>query len=167
METYIVAYGVGLYFSALIFCAYLLALAIWCQEFHLEGCRCYSRRSGVISQRDLLGLLGWPITVPVAIVTQVARPVVFLFELFAVNIGIACSWLRRASTKQVSFAKLSLKDATCRVCGEAFKGQASVCACDACGTPHHEDCWEYNGGCSVYACRPTYLERRAVNLPSS
>lgn len=28
-------------------------------------------------------------------------------------------------------------------------------ACGRCGAPHHPDCWEYAGGCSVYACGET------------
>jgi hypothetical protein len=24
--------------------------------------------------------------------------------------------------------------------------------CRRCGTPHHKDCWEFNGQCSTYAC---------------
>ena len=25
--------------------------------------------------------------------------------------------------------------------------------CPRCNTAHHKDCWDYNGGCAVYACR--------------
>jgi len=38
----------------------------------------------------------------------------------------------------------------CPVCGvEAAEGRV---LCRACKTPHHGDCWEYNGGCAVFAC---------------
>ena len=25
-------------------------------------------------------------------------------------------------------------------------------ACSICGSPHHADCWDFNGGCSVFGC---------------
>src|SRR4051794_28869523 len=25
-------------------------------------------------------------------------------------------------------------------------------SCSLCATPHHQDCWEYNRGCSIYGC---------------
>jgi hypothetical protein len=41
--------------------------------------------------------------------------------------------------------------ATCKVCGEpVFDDQVIVCS--VCNTPHHRDCWEYVGGCSIYGC---------------
>jgi hypothetical protein len=41
--------------------------------------------------------------------------------------------------------------ATCKVCGEAISNGA-VIICASCRTPHHRDCWEYVGGCSIYGC---------------
>jgi Prokaryotic RING finger family 1 len=39
----------------------------------------------------------------------------------------------------------------CKVCGEpVLDGQ--VITCSVCNTPHHRDCWEYVGGCSIYGC---------------
>ena len=43
------------------------------------------------------------------------------------------------------------RGAHCRVCGTEFHRPAV--ACPACETPHHGDCWEFAGGCAVYACR--------------
>jgi len=56
------------------------------------------------------------------------------------------------------------EEAACRVCGVAL-GRERVC-CVACGTPHHPDCWDYNGGCAIYACgckdgRPTAVSLSA------
>lgn len=48
-------------------------------------------------------------------------------------------------------------DPVCRVCGAAIAREARV-ACRRCKTPHHRDCWEFNGQCSTYACG----ERRCV-----
>jgi hypothetical protein len=42
------------------------------------------------------------------------------------------------------------EEGNCRVCGCGLDGGLVRCA--SCRTPHHEDCWSYNGGCSVYAC---------------
>ena len=39
----------------------------------------------------------------------------------------------------------------CKVCGEAIEG-GSVVICTSCRTPHHRDCWEYVGACSIYGC---------------
>jgi hypothetical protein len=39
----------------------------------------------------------------------------------------------------------------CKVCGEPIsRGEVIVCA--SCSTPHHRDCWEYVGACSIYGC---------------
>mgnify|MGYP006286295991 CR=1 FL=1 len=38
----------------------------------------------------------------------------------------------------------------CRICGELIYFNRIFCA--RCETPHHLDCWQYNNGCSVYAC---------------
>ena len=39
----------------------------------------------------------------------------------------------------------------CKVCGEpVLDGQVIICS--VCNTPHHRDCWEYVGGCSIYGC---------------
>jgi hypothetical protein len=39
----------------------------------------------------------------------------------------------------------------CKVCGEIIDGGAVV-LCSSCRTPHHRDCWEYIGACSIYGC---------------
>jgi Prokaryotic RING finger family 1 len=39
----------------------------------------------------------------------------------------------------------------CKVCGEPITA-GSVIVCAACNTPHHRDCWEYVGACSIYGC---------------
>ena len=40
---------------------------------------------------------------------------------------------------------------TCQICGSTIPPDARV-DCRRCGTPHHKDCWEFNGQCSTYAC---------------
>jgi hypothetical protein len=58
-----------------------------------------------------------------------------------------------------------LDHAQCRVCGDAMEDD--IVYCRRCKTPHHLECWEYNGACSTYGCRETQylLPRRASTLP--
>ena len=46
--------------------------------------------------------------------------------------------------------KVSLKDVRCPVCGEVIADAAVLCR--RCHTPHHRECWEYFGACTVYGC---------------
>jgi hypothetical protein len=39
----------------------------------------------------------------------------------------------------------------CKVCGELIDG-GPIVLCSNCRTPHHGDCWEYVGSCSIYGC---------------
>jgi Prokaryotic RING finger family 1 len=39
----------------------------------------------------------------------------------------------------------------CKVCLEPIT-EGAVILCAACNTPHHRDCWEYVGACSIYGC---------------
>lgn len=41
--------------------------------------------------------------------------------------------------------------ATCPVCAAPISGEARQCP--SCRAPHHDDCWSYNGGCAIFACR--------------
>jgi len=41
----------------------------------------------------------------------------------------------------------------CQICGWRIE-TGPVESCERCETPHHKDCWEFNGGCAVYACNP-------------
>ena len=40
----------------------------------------------------------------------------------------------------------------CKVCGEPIVETARV-ICGSCRTPHHGDCWDFIGGCSVFGCK--------------
>jgi len=42
-------------------------------------------------------------------------------------------------------------DAVCQICGSKIEADVRV-VCRRCSTPHHKDCWEFNGRCSTYAC---------------
>jgi hypothetical protein len=39
----------------------------------------------------------------------------------------------------------------CKVCGEPI-AECDRVLCSECNTPHHRDCWEYVGACSIYGC---------------
>jgi hypothetical protein len=39
----------------------------------------------------------------------------------------------------------------CKVCGEAIES-TEILVCASCYTPHHQDCWQYVGACSIYGC---------------
>ena len=39
----------------------------------------------------------------------------------------------------------------CKVCGEAIETPGVLCV--VCRTPHHRDCWEFVGSCSIYGCQ--------------
>jgi hypothetical protein len=43
-----------------------------------------------------------------------------------------------------------LEDSRCGVCGEGLASDIVVCS--RCNTPHHQDCWQYSGGCATYGC---------------
>ena len=43
--------------------------------------------------------------------------------------------------------------ARCGVCGE--EAVTRVVQCAKCMTPHHDECWSYGGGCSIYGCGST------------
>ncbi len=40
----------------------------------------------------------------------------------------------------------------CRVCGDKVGEKDQIVKCDKCQTPHHRECWKYNGKCSVFGC---------------
>ena len=47
---------------------------------------------------------------------------------------------------------------TCKVCGDPILGPGLTSAsprvfCSTCRTPHHRDCWDFIGACSVFGCK--------------
>lgn len=40
---------------------------------------------------------------------------------------------------------------TCKVCGEPITDARVLCT--SCRTPHHKDCWQFVGGCSIFGCQ--------------
>jgi len=43
----------------------------------------------------------------------------------------------------------------CQVCGESIV--LDRIECRRCETPHHRDCWDYNGRCAVYGCGESHF----------
>ena len=53
----------------------------------------------------------------------------------------------------------------CLICAQAINDPTQM-SCTTCDTPHHKDCWEYNGRCALFGCggaraRETALPARA------
>lgn len=42
----------------------------------------------------------------------------------------------------------------CLICAQAIHDERQM-ACTTCETPHHKDCWEYNGRCALFGCGGT------------
>lgn len=51
---------------------------------------------------------------------------------------------------EVAVIAVAPEGAACLVCGQTI--ESGVVTCIRCETPHHCDCWDYNGGCALYAC---------------
>ncbi len=45
-------------------------------------------------------------------------------------------------------------ESTCGVCGGPL-AEGGLVRCGKCRTPHHADCWAFNGRCSIFACGGT------------
>lgn len=52
----------------------------------------------------------------------------------------------------------------CPVCGDPVADGPTLCP--ECDTPHHDDCWAYNGGCAIYGC-PEGRRQRIVVIDDS
>lgn len=45
---------------------------------------------------------------------------------------------------------VNTEDISCQVCRDEIT--TDMVFCKRCKTPHHKECWEYNGACSTYGC---------------
>jgi tetratricopeptide (TPR) repeat protein len=41
----------------------------------------------------------------------------------------------------------------CPYCQNRIAADSEATICPACNTPHHTECWNYNGGCTTFGCR--------------
>ena len=57
---------------------------------------------------------------------------------------------------------------TCPYCLSPFFRSSRAVICRVCGTPHHADCWQENGGCTTYGCTqaPGHRITRAAPVPA-
>jgi len=57
----------------------------------------------------------------------------------------------------------------CQICGTPLDGELVWCA--RCGTPHHQDCWQFAGVCSTYGCGSSEVRTRppsgTVTVPAT
>jgi hypothetical protein len=56
-----------------------------------------------------------------------------------------------------------IEDAKCPICGDQIVDDLVFCS--KCKTPHHRECWNYNGKCATYACGETNFAMPRVARP--
>ncbi len=59
-----------------------------------------------------------------------------------------------------------IENKTCPYCQSKLKAGADFIVCSNCGTPHHKECWEENGGCTTYGCVNNPQTEKKVSIPS-
>lgn len=59
-----------------------------------------------------------------------------------------------------------LNNKICPYCQSKLKKGADYTICSHCGTPHHKECWNENGGCTTYGCINNPQTERKVDLES-
>lgn len=58
-----------------------------------------------------------------------------------------------------------MTDSLCPYCRALILGDTEErVVCDGCDTPHHRDCYEENGGCTVFGCRCAPAEAPKVHV---
>ena len=60
-------------------------------------------------------------------------------------------------------------EARCNVCQQLIGRDEPATCCSECSAQHHEECWEYNGGCGSYGCgqAPTPEGLDSLEIPAS
>ncbi|HLY75086.1 MAG TPA: RING finger protein [Planctomycetota bacterium] len=51
---------------------------------------------------------------------------------------------------QIAWIHSTIDGGACLICGSPLERRIVRCA--RCRTPHHLDCWKYNGRCSIFGC---------------
>lgn len=57
-----------------------------------------------------------------------------------------------------------IRNKTCPYCQSKIKAGADFHVCSYCGTPHHKECWNENGGCTTYGCANNPNTEKKVEL---
>ena len=55
-------------------------------------------------------------------------------------------------------------NAICPYCKTEVDDGGGRMYCTACGTPHHGECWEENGGCTVFGCKAAPAEEPKLRV---
>ncbi|MCL4783694.1 MAG: TM2 domain-containing protein [Bryobacterales bacterium] len=55
----------------------------------------------------------------------------------------------------------------CPYCRTPMEDETALVVCPACSTPHHRECWEENGGCTVFGCAEAPVEEAKVVVSGS
>jgi TM2 domain-containing membrane protein YozV len=53
---------------------------------------------------------------------------------------------------------------SCPYCRTAFEAEDAVVVCSGCETKHHGDCFEENGGCTVFGCSQAPAEEAKISV---
>ena len=55
----------------------------------------------------------------------------------------------------------------CPYCRAPITAEEPLTVCDGCGTKHHQDCYEENGGCTIFgcSCAPAEEPKLSVSVP--
>ena len=86
------------------------------------------------------------------VVGELADLTVFGELAFVVYDRLYVAWQRESGIEILDDAPLdAAASPVCQVCGSKIPSDNRV-YCKRCKTPHHKDCWEFNGQCSTYAC---------------
>ena len=54
----------------------------------------------------------------------------------------------------------------CPFCHGLFSASQEVVVCPTCQTPHHKECWDENGGCTIYGCASSPPDEPKTTIPS-
>lgn len=61
------------------------------------------------------------------------------------------SWAKPLTDDEMIVVAITHTDGNCPICGELLSN-STIVTCNNCKTTHHAECWQYNIGCSTYAC---------------
>lgn len=109
---------------------------------------------GLVTSVHAPGIWSWVVFAPAVLV-----PLVFAEALFASPVP----WMTpvpatvpaprpslRPSQIQLSLGQVELRVASCPVCRDDVRDGARACA--RCKTPHHAECFDFNGRCAIFGC---------------
>ena len=86
-----------------------------------------------------------------------------LFDQMETSLGNEIQFLD-PSLEDNTFArsKTQVQPAVCSICVQPLLDRWVVCS--RCQTPHHRDCWEFNGRCSTFGCSSSDCEECTQSL---